>query len=359
MKRKTLQGKSLQIKQEGEEGRFSAVFATLNVIDHDGDVILPGAIESGQKVRISAYNHSSWGDALPVGKGVVTEQGEQLIVDGQFFLDTQSGAETYKVVKNLDDLTEYSFGFDITDAEFGQKDGKDVQFIKGLNIFEVSPVLLGAGIGTRTLDIKLKKEAVPTHDSKTVDKEWDGTAAESKLTNEGGYQVYKNMYAWYDANDDPGNKSTYKFPHHEVDENGIPGAANMNACTTGIAVLNGSMGGADIPDGDRLGVWEHLAKHLRDGGEEPPELKSKKSETFADHAARVQGDVAELVKRCQDIVELRREKGKNLGKDSIDRIQRIKAELQKSLDLIHEIVNDDNTVEQEYLKFIERRIKNG
>ena len=51
------------------------------------------------------------------------------------------------------------------------------------------------------------------------------------------------------------------------------GAANVRACTTGIAVLNGGRGGADIPASDRKGVHDHLARHLRDAGEDPPELQ--------------------------------------------------------------------------------------
>ena len=42
----------------------------------------------------------------------------------------------------------------------------------------------------------------------------------------------------------------------------------------GIGVLNGGRGGTTIPDADRQGVWNHLAKHLRDADLTPPELKS-------------------------------------------------------------------------------------
>jgi len=81
------------------------------------------------------------------------------------------------------------------------------------------------------------------------------------------------MFAWQDPDGDPTTKAAYKFPHHEVDGDGTPGAANLRGCSAGIAVLNGGRGGADIPDGDRQGVWSHLAAHLRDGDQEPPELK--------------------------------------------------------------------------------------
>ena len=69
-------------------------------------------------------------------------------------------------------------------------------------------------------------------------------------------------------------KDAGKFPHHMVDANGTVGAANTNACSAVIASLNGGRGGSGIPDADRQGVWDHVAKHLTDDGKEPPALRS-------------------------------------------------------------------------------------
>jgi len=44
----------------------------------------------------------------------------------------------------------------------------------------------------------------------------------------------------------------------------------VQASRTGIAVLNGGRGGADIPASDRKGVYDHLARHMRDAGEDRP-----------------------------------------------------------------------------------------
>jgi len=137
-------------------GAVKAVFATLGVIDHDSDIILPGAIESGKKVRVSAYNHASWDRSLPVGVGSISEVGNELILDGNFFLDTTHGADTYKTIKGLGELVEWSFGFDVLDKDYTTDPvtGHQVRRIKKLKVYEVSPVLLGAGIDTRTIDIK-------------------------------------------------------------------------------------------------------------------------------------------------------------------------------------------------------------
>ena len=142
----------ISLKSDGDEGTFEAVFATFNVIDRDGDVTKPGAFRDGQKVRISAWGHN-WGD-LPVGKGVIHADDEKAWVEGRFFLDTGPGADTYRTVKGLEELQEWSYGFDILKSAEGEFEGERVRYLEALDVYEVSPVMLGAGIGTRTTGIK-------------------------------------------------------------------------------------------------------------------------------------------------------------------------------------------------------------
>ena len=167
MKKKSFRA-PLELKADGEElGQFKAVFSTFNVIDHDGDVTLPGAFENGQKVRISYWGHR-WSD-LPVGRGVIFADDEKAWVEGQFFMDTEAGSETYKTSKNLGELQEWSYGFDVIDAEQGVFQEQNVTFLKKLKVHEVSPVMLGAGIGTQTLfmkELELQEEPEPKEEPK-------------------------------------------------------------------------------------------------------------------------------------------------------------------------------------------------
>jgi hypothetical protein len=116
--------------------------------------------------------------------------------------------------------------------------------------------------------------AILVHHTDTVDKPWDANKNEKRLRTGEKESYYRKMYAWQDPDANPETKSAYKFPHHEVDADGNIGPVNVRGCITGIAVLNGAMGGADIPERDRKGVWEHLAAHLKDAKIEPTELKS-------------------------------------------------------------------------------------
>jgi len=153
---------AIELKAD-EEGLFSARIATLDVIDHDGDLTLPGAFPQGKDVLVSAYEHASWMGSLPVGVAKVREDGDQVIADGQFNLNSTVGRDHYETVKFSGKLQEWSYGFQVlavgndkdiqrwTDAHEG---ARPQRIIKKVDPFELSPVLKGAGIGTATLGIK-------------------------------------------------------------------------------------------------------------------------------------------------------------------------------------------------------------
>jgi HK97 family phage prohead protease len=172
MKKKTFQG-AIEIKEDGKPGEFRAVFSTFNVIDKDRDVTLPGAFKEGQKVRIAYWGHR-WQD-LPVGRGEIHADEEKAWVDGRFFMDTEAGKETYLTVKNLDELQEWSYGYDILDASQGKFEDQNVQFLRSLEVYEVSPVLLGAGVDTRTEFIKEGPQGDPPEP--TAPGEGEGTSS--------------------------------------------------------------------------------------------------------------------------------------------------------------------------------------
>lgn len=148
-----------QFKAEGDTGTFEAVFATLDAIDHDGDTYDPGAI-GNQAVKISQWNHGSWGEgagALPIGVGKVFERGNQAIVAGEFDMDDADAVKTYKKLKYLDakgHTVEWSFALPEADWRWEDRDGREVRVFTRIAIPETSPVLLGAGVDTQLLSIK-------------------------------------------------------------------------------------------------------------------------------------------------------------------------------------------------------------
>jgi len=270
--KKTFRG-PLEWKADADTtGQFTAAFATLGVVDHDGDVTVKGAFEEGQEAVIEPWNHNY--GAPPVGKGVIRVDGDKALVDGKFFLETPAGLEHYRVVKALGDMQEWSYTYSIEEQSFGKFEEREVRFLRKLDVWGIAPVQRGAGIDTFTVGLKGAKAALASHSTATSDVGWDGPANGARVRSGENEAYYRRIFAWMDPEGDPTVKATYRFIHHEVSGDGAPGAANVRACTSAIGVLNGGRGGTTIPDADRQGVWNHLARHLRDAEVEPPELKA-------------------------------------------------------------------------------------
>lgn len=160
---------ALEIK-DAEKGLVEASFSTFGVKDHDGDLTLPGAFEDGARVAISAYGHKSWQGEMPVGRGKIRVEDGRAVLEGKFFMSTERGRETFETIKQMGDLQEWSYGFDVVETgeiteDLRQKGVRRV--LKKLHVFEVSPVLRGAGIGTETIAVKAAPEtpAVVADDS--------------------------------------------------------------------------------------------------------------------------------------------------------------------------------------------------
>jgi len=150
-------GLKLQVK-DADKGLVEAVFATFDVIDHDHDVTLKGAFEDGAPVPIGAYGHGSvgWiGTDPPIGKAIIRVTEADARIEGMFFLNTDQGRETFEVVKAMAELQQWSYWYDPLEWEMGQQDGQRVRFLKKLKVHEVCPVLVAAGVGTETVDIKV------------------------------------------------------------------------------------------------------------------------------------------------------------------------------------------------------------
>lgn len=159
------------VKEVSEAGEGVAVIATLNVVDHDGDVTLPGAF--GEQVAAMVPAHM-W-EAAPIGKAKIHESGNDVLADFKINRNTTLGKDWYEAIKfdleNPPTKQEYSYGFRVTESAQGDFETEgmepiEVRFIKGVIVAEISPVLKGAGINTRTLALKSKLEAGLAPDTK-------------------------------------------------------------------------------------------------------------------------------------------------------------------------------------------------
>jgi prohead serine protease len=166
---------SFEIK-DAATGEVEAIIATLGVVDRDYDVIMEGAVKDGSKVKMSAYGHDVVGfigpGKIPVGKGLVFEEKGKLVFRGRVFVTTPRGQEAIAVLKEMGKDQEWSFGYrvmgeEVPDEEWTRKGAR--RMITKADVFEVSPVLIGAGIGTRTVSAK---------QASTLDREASALAAQ-------------------------------------------------------------------------------------------------------------------------------------------------------------------------------------
>lgn len=151
--------KSVTIKAMDEAGKGLIQLATLSAVDHDGDTYMPGAFswkEGGhQWCSILPAHHRG---KVPLGKARVFEDGDAALAETHFNLDIPEARSWHSAI--MFDLAqgksvqEYSYGFDLLDFEYQQRGDDRVRIFKRVDVHEISPVLKGAGVGTRTISMK-------------------------------------------------------------------------------------------------------------------------------------------------------------------------------------------------------------
>ena len=141
------------------EGKVEAVFSVFNEVDSDGDVVEPKSIRSGygDKGVAMVWAHD-WKDV--VGRGRIEQDDEKAVFKGQFNMTTERGREAFNTVKEMGDLQQWSFGYEVLDSEkglFTKADGieQEVRYLKDVKVWEVSPVLVGANQNTYTMATKV------------------------------------------------------------------------------------------------------------------------------------------------------------------------------------------------------------
>ena len=142
------------LKALTDEGVGLARIATLNVVDSDGDITLPGAFGEQNVKVLPSHN---WG-AVPLGWARIFEKGDEVLAEFKINLETSSGKDWHSALKfDLEQgkgLIEWSYGFNIVEADTESRDDARVRLLKKLTVHEVSPVMLGAGVNTGTVTIK-------------------------------------------------------------------------------------------------------------------------------------------------------------------------------------------------------------
>ena len=266
------------------EGIVEAYTNTMGVVDADGDIVEPTAFNSSIADNLPIPVLSGHDQGKLVGKVIfaqprhITGDEYRLFTRMQMNMETEAGRDAFSNVAG-DFVREWSIGFNIPKESDVEQEGRDVSTvirrIANLDWVEVSSVIRGSSPSTVTVAAKASpathaKGAIPSHLTAWVEDAWDGGLMRGRI--KGGAAALRAAHAWVDPDGDPELKSSYKYLHHQVGRNGRGGPANIRAVTTALANLNARKAG--IPENDRRGVYNHLARHLREAGRKPSELRS-------------------------------------------------------------------------------------
>lgn len=140
----------VKLAGDDQPGYVEAAFSIFGKVDSDLDIVEPTAFRNGQEVPL-VWAHD-W--QRPVGKGKISVEKDRAIFKGRFFTNTTSGRDAYETVKEMGTLQQWSWGFRVTDSTMEQRGNQHIRVIKSADVFEVSPVLVGANRETHTVAIK-------------------------------------------------------------------------------------------------------------------------------------------------------------------------------------------------------------
>jgi hypothetical protein len=144
--------------------------------------------------------------------------------------------------------------------------GAAVQFGQAAPLASYADVAAGRGHGPVAV-------WASAEESRSVIAAWDGGAAVRALGDDPAAGAIRAMFAL------PGDSKTdSSLPHHDV-SGGQVGAANPAGCSAAIAALNGARGGlAGVSASSKRTAYNHLAAHLREAGQDPPEFNAAGAE---------------------------------------------------------------------------------
>lgn len=263
---------------------FEAVITTASV-DRDGQIVDPAGIDTANYMKNPVVMYAHDYSQLPVAKTLeLKPDGDALIAKFQFPPDgTYEFADTVRRMWAGGFLNATSIGF--IPRKMTDEDGKPVEPEQAcwrqanttiaeseLLEFSIVPVPANQDALRRALDAaEVVKGVIPYKKTTLADEgeAWDGPAEIAAAEPDD----LKVMCAWFDS-ENADVKSAYKLPHHKADGH----ACVWRAVAAAMTALMGGRGGVAIPDGDKRGVYAHLAAHYKDFDKEAPEFREETPE---------------------------------------------------------------------------------
>lgn len=172
------------------------------------------------------------------------------------------------------------------------------------------------------------------------DAEWDGAAEVAAAD----VEDLKVMCAWVNS-ENPDIKGSYKLPHHRA---GGDHPVVWRGVAAAMAALMGARGGVDIPEADKRGVYNHLAKHYEEFEKTPPEF----SETVPEEVKggevmdkRVGGEVEQVMGESEEV-----KVGAVLNKRNKEKLEQARDLIQEVLETAEPAAEEQDSIDIEEIK---------
>lgn len=249
------------------------------------------------------WAHDYTGSRPPIGRAV---DGTVVVKDGKLFMDVQFDqnddfARTVEHKIRNGYINAMSVGWDT--KEFAPPEGKmGAPRVTRAELLEASivPVPSDPGalaarqkralvddalklledVGEEIDYSKVRKAYLPPHTTEKApeDAAWDAASVVRELTTADQLRL---VHAWADPGKEPDTRDAYQFPHHNADGSVV---------WSGVALCMSRLfqPGIALPEDDRRGVYNHLARHYKQFGKEAPEFRSAE-ELFAYDGEQVRG----------------------------------------------------------------------
>jgi len=168
----------IELKEDGDTRYIEAVFSLFDTIDSDNDVTKANSLRSGytgNKVPL-VWNHD-WSKVI--GRGIIETDNQKAVFKG-YFLNTEAGKEAYETVKAMQDMQQFSYGFQVLKSSKGthiDSKGEEVpvRMLEDVKVWEVSPVLVGS---QQNSFVQALKSGLQTYDD--VDTEFEEVKQEDE-----------------------------------------------------------------------------------------------------------------------------------------------------------------------------------
>jgi len=267
-----------QAAESGQPGAPIRFVASSDGMARDGKALDPAdfQLDNFRRNPVFLWVHDYWGQHLPIGRVPNVEAtGSQLLADVEFDQADEFARQVESKYRR-GFLNAVSIGWQ--DVQEGKRTWHDLLDISGVpvpadpNALKADQVRALAALGREIEDLlgdvnTSTRGAIPPH---TTDKApetatWDGPGEMAKC--EATESALRRIAAWVNSEMDPATKRAYKLPHHEA-----AGLVVWRGVAAGMARL--LQAGTEIPEADRRGVYNHLARHYQQFDKEAPEFRS-------------------------------------------------------------------------------------